>query len=55
MKKSRLLCDDREKDLDAFTLMLLDVTFPFKTIQKHFHSIDIHPIDLKRILIPELQ
>ena len=51
MKKSRLLCDDRKKDLAAF----IDVTFPFKTIQKHFHSIDIHPIDLKRILTPELQ
>lgn len=51
MKKYRLLCDDREKDLDAF----IGVSFPFKTTQKHFHSIDIHPIDLKRILIPELQ
>lgn len=29
MKKSRLLCDDGEKDLDAF----IDVTFPFNTIQ----------------------
>lgn len=28
MKKSRLLCDDGEKDLDAF----IDVTFPFKNI-----------------------